>query len=63
MRAAGRAATREAAEQVGEEVEALFTNGPAAGGGVRRSTREVIGVVSTLIPRDRVRCETRWFAS
>lgn len=63
VRAAGRAATREAAELVGEEVEALFTNGPAAGGGVRRSTREVIGVVSTLIPRDRVRCETRWFAS
>jgi hypothetical protein len=51
------------AELVGGEVEALFTNGPAAGGGVRRTTREVIGVVSTLIPRDRVRCETRYLAT
>jgi len=60
LRAAGRAATRALAETVGEEVEALFTNGPAAGGGVRRATREVIGVVSTLIPRDRVVCGTRY---
>lgn len=63
LRAAGRARTRDGAERVGEEVEALFTNGPAAGGGVRRSTREVIGVVSTLIPRDRVVCKTEYFAT
>jgi hypothetical protein len=59
LRAAGRARGFAAAERVGEEVEALYTNGPAAGGGVRRSTREVIGVVSALIPRASVRCETR----
>lgn len=63
LRAAGKARTRDAAERVGEEVEALFTNGPAAGGGVRRSTREVIGVVSTLIPRDQVSCQTAYFES
>jgi hypothetical protein len=63
LRVAGRAATRALAETVGEEVEALFTNGPAAGGGVRRSTREVIGVVSALIPRDRVACATHYLAT
>ncbi|MBL8703298.1 MAG: DUF1446 domain-containing protein [Rhodospirillales bacterium] len=63
LRVAGRARTRDGAERVGEEVEALFTNGPAAGGGVRRSTREVIGVVSTLIPRDQVACRTAYFES
>ncbi len=63
LRAAGRAKTRDSADRVGEEVEALFTNGPAGGGGVRRSTREVIGVVSTLIPRDKVACRTDYFAS
>jgi hypothetical protein len=36
---------------VGHEVEALYTNGPAGGGGVWVHTTEVIGVVSTLVPR------------
>lgn len=40
---------------VGHEVEALYTNGPAGGGGVRVSMGEVIGVVSTLVPRTVVR--------
>ncbi|MFF5986879.1 acyclic terpene utilization AtuA family protein [Prauserella flavalba] len=42
-------------EAVGDEVEALYTNGPAGGGGVRVHLSEVIGIVSTLIPRARVR--------
>lgn len=36
---------------IGEEVEALYTNGPAGGGGVRKYVNEVIGIVSTLIDR------------
>ena len=42
-------------DALGHEVEALYTNGPAGGGGVRVSTGEVIGVVSTLVPRTAVR--------
>ena len=34
-------ATREQAERVGQEVEALYLNGPAGGGGVTQSVREV----------------------
>jgi len=54
VRVAGRAGIREKAERVGEEVEALWTNGPGGGGGARKNVREQIGVVSTLIERDRV---------
>ena len=39
---------------VGEEVEALYTNGPAAGGGTRKYVQEQIGIVSTLLERERV---------
>lgn len=42
------------AEAVCHEVEALYTNGPAGGGGVRTSVRDVVGIVSTLLPREAV---------
>lgn len=51
VRLAVRCATRAQAERVGLEVEALYLNGPAAGGGVAQSVREVVAVASTLIPR------------
>ncbi|MCE2948703.1 MAG: DUF1446 domain-containing protein [Betaproteobacteria bacterium] len=54
LRAAASGGTRELAERVGLEVEALYTNGPAGGGGARKSTTERIGIVSTLMPRDAV---------
>jgi hypothetical protein len=55
LRVAGRSADRAQAALVGEEVEALFTNGPAGGGGARKETREQIGIVSCLIARDKVK--------
>ncbi len=54
LRVAARAATQERAMQVGEEVEALYTNGPAGGGGTRKYVHEQVGIVSTLIERERV---------
>ncbi len=54
LRMAGRAATTKAASMIVREVEALYTNGPAGGGGVSGSTREVIAMFSTLIPREKV---------
>ncbi len=51
LRVVGRTGTRTAAEAIGREVESLYTNGPAGGGGVTVSTREVIAVQSVLIAR------------
>lgn len=42
-------------DRVGDEVESLYTNGPAGGGGVRVHMTEVLGIASTTIPRDAVR--------
>ena len=54
LRVAGRTRTMEDAVRVGNEVEALYTNGPAAGAGVTKSAREVLAIASTLIPRELV---------
>ena len=54
LRIAGRARSREEAALIGDEVEALYTNGPAGGGGARKYVTEQIGIVSTLIERSRV---------
>ena len=56
-RLAVRTATRAQAELVGREVEALYLNGPAGGGGVTQLVREVVAVASALIPRDAVHAE------
>jgi hypothetical protein len=37
--------------RIGNEVETLYTNGPAGGGGATKSTREVVAVQSVLLPR------------
>jgi hypothetical protein len=39
------------AVRIGNEVETLYTNGPAGGGGAWKSAREVIAVASVLLPR------------
>lgn len=52
VRLAVRATSQAQAERVGQEVEALYLNGPAAGGGVTQSVREVMAVASVLVPRE-----------
>lgn len=54
LRIAGKTETQDLARRIGEEVEALYTNGPAGGGGVRKNINEVIGIVSVLMPRDQI---------
>jgi hypothetical protein len=53
-RVAGRSYKLEDVTAVGSEVEALYTNGPAGGGGVTRSVRQSTAILSTLIPREYV---------
>jgi hypothetical protein len=60
VRVAARMRTQEGAAQVGREVEALYTNGPAGGGGATQCTKPVIAVVSTLIDRADLRPAIHW---
>jgi hypothetical protein len=61
LRVAGKTQSQEDAALIGEEVEALYTNGPAGGGGVRKYVNEVIGIVSILIDRKKVKSEVTIF--
>lgn len=54
VRVAGRTGTLSEAVRIGNEVETLYTNGPAGGGGATKSAREVIAVQSVLLPRELV---------
>jgi hypothetical protein len=51
VRVAGRTENLREAIRIGNEVETLYTNGPAAGGGVFKSARDVVAVASVLLPR------------
>jgi hypothetical protein len=51
LRIAGRAPTQRLAATIGAEVEGLYTNGPAGGGGARTLTRESLGIKSCSLPR------------
>jgi hypothetical protein len=62
-RVTGRADTLRDAVRVGNEVDALYTNGPAGGGGVSKSTREVVAMWSTLVPRELVQPTVRYLES
>jgi hypothetical protein len=63
LRVAARCKTKEAAWRVGEEVEALYTNGPAGGGGARKSIHEQVGIVSCWVARERVAPRVTFFES
>lgn len=60
VRAAGRAGSQRVAARIAREVEALYTNGPAAGGGASGSTREVLAIHSVLIPRDAITYQVQY---
>ncbi|MBA4849600.1 acyclic terpene utilization AtuA family protein [Emticicia sp. BO119] len=63
LRVAGKASNPTDAALVGEEVEALYTNGPAGGGGARKYVTEVMGIVSTLIDRQNIQPQIQVFES
>jgi hypothetical protein len=60
VRVAGRTETLREAVRIGNEVETLYTNGPAAGGGVTKSARDVVAVASVLLPRDLAKPSVRF---
>lgn len=54
-RVAGRTENMKEAVRIGNEVETLYTNGPAGGAGAWKVAREVVAMVSALIPRSLVK--------
>jgi len=54
LRVIGRTTSLQQAIRIGNEVETLYTCGPAGGGGATRSAREVIAIRSTLLPAAQV---------
>ena len=52
VRVVGRTDGLAEAVRIGNEVETLYTNGPAGGGGATKSAKEVVAVVSALLPAD-----------
>jgi Acyclic terpene utilisation family protein AtuA len=60
VRVAGRTENLREAVRIGNEVETLYTNGPAAGGGVTKSARDVVAVASVLLPRDLAKPSVRF---
>ena len=52
VRVAGRTENLREAVRIGNEVETLYTNGPAAAGGAFKSARDVVAVASVLLPRE-----------
>ena len=60
VRVAGRTESLREAVRIGNEVETLYTNGPAAGGGAWKSARDVVAVASVLLPRDLAKPQIRF---
>jgi Acyclic terpene utilisation family protein AtuA len=62
VRARVAARTDDAADaaRIGREVESLYTNGPAGGGGVSRQAREIVAVASAFVPREWVVTEVEY---
>ncbi len=60
VRVAGRTENLREAVRIGNEVETLYTNGPAGGGGAWKSAREVVAVASVLLPRELAKPQVRF---
>jgi hypothetical protein len=60
VRVTGRTENLREAVRIGNEVETLYTNGPAGGGGAWKSAREVVAVASVLLPREAAKPQVRF---
>ena len=54
LRVAGRTKLKKEAEQIANEVETLYTNGPSGGGGATKKVSEIIAIASILVPKKEV---------
>lgn len=54
LRVSGRSTDRLQVELLANEVEALYTNGPAGGGGATKRVSEVVSICSIFVPRETI---------
>ena len=60
VRLVGRSMDAGVAARVGREVEAMYTNGPAGGGGATSVVRPMLVIESALVARDAVQAAVHW---
>lgn len=58
LRVSGRTKERKEAEKIANEVETLYTNGPAGGGGAIKAVKEIVSIASIFIPREDINIQT-----
>ena len=63
LRVSGRSRERMMAELLADEVEALYTNGPAGGGGAVKRVSEIVSICSIFIPREDVQAKVSFLES
>ncbi len=61
LRVAARSKTETQAALIAQEVEALYTNGPAGGGGARSQVSKMVSIASVLLPEKEVHTSLVWF--
>jgi hypothetical protein len=60
LRIAARCKEKNEALAIGQEVEALYTNGPAGGGGVRVHIQDIVSIASILIPESDIQINVEY---
>lgn len=60
LRVAARTRDQRNANQIGNEVEALYTNGPAGGGGATKKTSNIVSICSIFVPRSAVNVKVNY---
>ena len=63
VRVSGRTENLREAARIGNEVETLYTNGPAGGGGAFKSARDIVAVASVLLPRELAKPQVQFVGS
>lgn len=63
LHVSGRTTERLQAELLANEVEALYTNGPAGGGGAEKRVKEIVSICSIFVPRQAVRYQVEYLES
>lgn len=60
LRVAGRTENIKDAEAIANEVQTLYTNGPAGGGGATKSVKEILAIESILVPRENIEIDVAY---